>query len=238
MPSAASILEDLSRAVFAGQPEEVLRIFRTGETEAFEAPSLLSALTSGLHEARKKLAAAAATVAEFLLSVDALHAGVGCLKPRLSEPQNKPRVVIGVVQGDVHELGAEIIAGVMDAMGYSVLRLGTGKGPDQFIEALNSSRAKLLGLSSMMTTTLPAMRETIERCRRACPDVRIMVGGAALDSSIAQTMGADGYAASVVELPDELERLEALAGSGEEERKYTDYERKIQVIEKGSRHGA
>lgn len=238
MPSTSSILADLSQAVFAGKSEEVLRIFQTEAAKAVEAPVLLSALTSGLHAARNKLAAAAATVAEFLLSVDALHAGAGSLKTRLADSPTKPAVVIGVVQGDVHELGAEIISGVMDAMGYSVFRLGPGNGPDQFIEALNSSRAKLLGLSSMMTTTLPAMKETIERCRRACPEVRIMIGGAALDKPLAEALGADGYAASVVELPDELERLGMPTALGDEARKYTDYERKIQVIEKGSRHGA
>jgi 5-methyltetrahydrofolate--homocysteine methyltransferase len=237
MSATPTVLTHLNQAVFMGHPEEVLGIFKTVDTEAIEASALLSALTSGLHAARNKLAAGAATVAEFLLSVDALQAGVGCIKTRMAGPTDKPGVVIGVVQGDVHELGADIVSGVMEAMGYAVVRVRTGHGPEHFIDALKSSRATLLGLSSMMSTTLPAMKETIARCRRACPDVRIMVGGAALDGSLAQAMGADGYAASVADLPDEVERLEALARPEDAARKYTDYERKIQVIEKGPHHG-
>lgn len=238
MMSSHDVLSYLRQAVTSGHSEEVRRLLQTPEADEQKGSVLLKALTAGLHDARGKMADASATVAEFLLSVDALHTGAESLKTRLPIVENRPKAVVGVVQGDVHELGAAIISGVMDALGYSVTLLGQNTTPDHFIATVASSGAKILGLSSMMSTTLPAMKETIDRCRRAFPEVQVIVGGAALDESIAKTAGADGYAASAVELPAELERLNKLAlGHSDPCRKYTDYERKIQVVEKELHHG-
>jgi methanogenic corrinoid protein MtbC1 len=224
-----TVYESIRRSVATGFPEETQRIMAELDFSVCDASRIFEALNEGLHEARRNLSSTSMTVAEFLLNIDAFNAGAGFIRERLAQGGDRTRAVVGVVEGDVHTLGAAIVAEVMRALGYDVTLLGRGTSPDVFMETVRETGASILCLSSMMTTTLAAMRDTMDRARREFPGVSVLVGGAALDASIAETLGADGYAFSAVELPAELERI--VSCPEKNIRKYTDYERKIHVVE-------
>lgn len=232
MTSSHPILQQLEQAVFSKDPDQVDRLFEDEAITHIEHALILKALTQGLDQARTALGAMTESVAEFLLSVDAMRRGFSHLKRFAPVGQTRPRAVIGVIQGDVHDLGVSIIGGVMEALGYEVRELGQDTSTDRFLEELKAFDASILGLSSMMSTTLADMKETITRCRRELPEVKIIVGGACLDENLAKAIGSDGYAESAVHLPQTLETIEQMFGpKGSPRRKYTDYERKVQVVE-------
>jgi methanogenic corrinoid protein MtbC1 len=116
-------------------------------------------------------------------------------------------VVIGVVEGDVHDMGKNIVAGVLEASGYRVVDLGKDVPRDRFLESLKKTKASLLALSTMMSTPLENMRDVIEWVRRLHPEVKILVGGAPLDERLARSIGADGYAEGAADVPGEAARV-------------------------------
>ncbi len=202
-----------------------LEAFDRGEISPEE---VLAALIRGLQTVRKRMAAVAGPVVELLLSVDLMNQGLEKVKASLP-PSPKGRVVIGVVKGDVHDLGKNIVAGVMAACGFDVVDLGLDVATDEFIAALKRTDAGVLALSTMMSTPLENMRETIAVCHREMPHVKIIVGGAPLDAKLAESIGADAYAESAVFL---LPAMEKIAGEQPSARidAYTDYERKVKVV--------
>lgn len=232
MMTSHPILKQLEQAVFSKDPDQVDALFKEDALNHLDHTLILNALTNGLDEARKSLGTMTSSVAEFLLAVDAMRCGFNHLKRIAPVKEDRPRAVIGVIQGDVHDLGASIISGVMEALGYDVRELGQNTSTDRFLEELKAFDASILGLSSMMSTTLSDMKETIVRCKRELPEVKIIVGGACLDENLARAIGSDGYAESAVDLPRTLEKIEQMLGpKGQARRKYTDYDRKVQVIE-------
>lgn len=231
MTTPHPILDQLTQAVFSKNPDRVNELFQEETLTELDHSMIVSALIQGLESARKELGDMTASVAEFLLSVDAMRRGFDYLKNLAPEGLARPTAVIGVVKGDVHDLGANIIAGVMEALGYDVKNLGQDTDADQFLNELKQSNASILGLSSMMSTTISDMKEIITRCKREFPDVKILVGGACLDENLAKAMGSDGYAESAVQLPDTVKKIEKQIDPNKTKRKYTDYDRKIQVIE-------
>ncbi|MBU0992412.1 MAG: cobalamin-dependent protein [Proteobacteria bacterium] len=225
------ILKNLEQAVFSKDPDRVDELFQDKSITDLDHALIVNALTQGLETARKELGTMTVSVAEFLLSVDAMRQGFEHLKKLAPEDKDRPKAVIGVIKGDVHVLGANIIAGVMEALGYDVKNLGQDTDVEQFLSELKQSKASILGLSSMMSTTLADMKETIARCKRELPNVKIIVGGACLDENLAKAIGSDGYAASAAQLPETLDEIERLIDPKKTSRKYVDYDRKIQVIE-------
>jgi 5-methyltetrahydrofolate--homocysteine methyltransferase len=142
---------------------------------------------------------------ELLLALEATR---DCLRRLAREPDAElgmPRVplVIGVVLGDPHELGKNLVAGVYEAAGYQVHDLGLGCSTEQFVEAVRQREAKIVGICATMSTTMARMPGIIAALKAQCPEVVIMVGGAALDREIALSYGADGYARSAASLLEE-----------------------------------
>lgn len=232
MTNIENIERQLALSVARRDPDLLRGIFQSQEAAVVDNRALLQALTAGLDEAREQLGASALTIAEFLLSVDVLREGLEELKVRGARQDPKDKVVIGVIRGDVHDLGMNIVAGVLEACGYEVLNLGHQVDPERFLEELRSSGAGVLALSTMMSTTLSDLKATIERCRRELPHVRVLVGGAPLDESLATAIGADGYAESAVYIPEIMRRIEqSVARQKMQPHRYVDYDKKVQVIE-------
>jgi len=137
-------------------------------------------------------------VPEMLMSARAMQAGLEILKPRLVESGIRAvgRVVIGTVQGDVHEIGKNLVAIMMEGVGFEVIDLGVDVKPVMFLEAVQTHRPDVLGLSALLTTTVPQLGVTIQALREAgaLEGVKVMVGGAPVTAEYAQKIGADGFA--------------------------------------------
>ncbi len=207
------MMERLELAVKTHDQALLEEAFREAEQGGLGKDPVLKALTAGLDAVRERLGHHTASIPEFLLAVDVLKQGIrrlDGLKSRKNTAANQKTIVIGVVEGDVHDLGKNIVADVLAAYGYKILDLGRDVPCAHFIGEAVRSHASMLALSCMMSTPLENMREIIARSRKDLPEAAVLVGGAALDERIAARVGADGYAASAVTVSEEVKRL--LAG--------------------------
>jgi len=137
-------------------------------------------------------------VPEMLLSARAMQAGLAVLKPHLVAADVKPRgkVVAGTVQGDLHDIGKNLVCMMLEGAAFEILDLGADVTPAKFVEAVQESGADLVAMSALLTTTMGNMRATIEALKAAGlrERVKVMVGGAPLSQTYADQIGADGYA--------------------------------------------
>ncbi len=204
----SKILKNIEEVMLARNPAQVEKVFSKLDAGSLAPEEILGAMTAGMEKARSQLKEGKCSIPEFLLCIDAFRRGVGQLKKANAQvAAKKDAVVIGVVEGDVHDMGKNIVVGVLEASGYRVIDLGKDVPRDRFLESLEETKASLLALSTMMSTPLENMRDVIEWVRRLHPGVRILVGGAPLDERLARSIGADGYAEGAADVPGEVERV-------------------------------
>jgi corrinoid protein of di/trimethylamine methyltransferase len=139
-------------------------------------------------------------VPELLMAADALYAGLDILKPHLKlddmDQRVKGQVVIGTVQGDVHDIGKNLIKMMFEVAGFTVHDLGRDVPLEKFAEEQMRTDSEIVALSAMMTTTMMGMKKVVQMIKEKNPNVKIMLGGAPLTGDIAKLFGADGYAES------------------------------------------
>jgi len=138
-------------------------------------------------------------VPELLMCADALYAGLDMLKPRLNKGDStgvRGQVVIGTVQGDVHDIGKNLIKLMFEVGGFTVHDLGRDVPLEKFSEEQLRTDSEIVALSAMMTTTMLGMKKVIAMIKEKNPDVAIMLGGAPVTKDVATLFGADGYAES------------------------------------------
>ena len=139
-------------------------------------------------------------VPELLLCADALYAGLDILRPHIKREDQadklKGQVVLGTVQGDVHDIGKNLIKLMFDVAGFTVHDLGRDVPLEKFVEEQVRTDSEIVALSAMMTTTMMGMKKVVEMIKKKNPDVMIMLGGAPVTKDVADLFGADGYAES------------------------------------------
>lgn len=121
--------------------------------------------------------------------------------------QRKQTIVIGVIEGDIHDMGKNIIRDVCKGYGFEVLDLGKNVSVEAFVEAAEGSQAKVACLSTMLSTTIDSMENTVKNLKMSRPDIRILIGGAFMNDAIASRVGADGYAESAATVIPAIERV-------------------------------
>jgi corrinoid protein of di/trimethylamine methyltransferase len=139
-------------------------------------------------------------VPELLLSARAMKASMDLIRPLLIAAGAEPagRVVIGTVKGDLHDIGKNLVSAMLEGGGFEVTDLGVNVTPEQFIAAVKDKRANIVAMSALLTTTMQAMKQTIEAIKQAGvrDQVKILVGGAPVTQRYADEIGADGYSES------------------------------------------
>ena len=150
-------------------------------------------------------------VPEVLMAANAMKAGMAILKPILSETGAKPvgKMVIGTVKGDIHDIGKNLVGMMMEGAGFEVIDLGINVEADTYIDAMEEHEANILGMSALLTTTMPYMKVVIDTMkeRGIRDDFIVLVGGAPLNEEFSNSIGADAYcrdAAMAVEVAKEL----------------------------------
>jgi corrinoid protein of di/trimethylamine methyltransferase len=158
--------------------------------------AIFNGLVSGMEEVGRLFEAQEYFVPELLMCADALYAGLDILKPHVKQLDLgvKGSVVIGTVEGDVHDIGKNIVKMMFDVAGFNVYDLGRDVPLDKFVEEQIKTDSDLVCLSAMMTTTMTGMKTVIEKLKAKNPDIKIMIGGAPVSQDIAEKWGADGYA--------------------------------------------
>ncbi len=150
---------------------------------------------------------------ELMQSAEALKAAMAVLRPELlrrgERARSSGRIVIGTVHGDIHDIGKTLVATFLEANGFEVIDLGRDVPLIDFVEVAQRERAQLIGLSALLTTTMPGQAEVVRLCdeRGLRPGVAVMVGGAPVTRRYADSIGADGFAANAVDAVAEAQRL-------------------------------
>jgi len=189
----------IKRRLVEGDAEGTADGTREALAEGVPAETILKqALVPGMEEVGDLFARGECYVPELLFSGRAMSAAVDALRPQLVKGGYEPagKVVMGTVQGDLHDIGKKLVSMMLEGCGFEVVDLGADVSPERFVEATRESGAKLVGLSTLLTTTLPAMEATVRAIGQAglAGTVHVMVGGAPVTESYAQQVGAAGYA--------------------------------------------
>jgi len=219
MAKSESLLGELERAV-SRHDEPVLRATIERALDGrVPASEVHRAILLGLEQVRRKFMSNDTSLPDFLLCIDTVADGLETLSAVEGGQRasgNDVPLVIGVVEGDPHDLGKNIIAAIYKAYGYRVFDLGCQVPNQEFARSVVDNGAEVLALSAMMSTTVVAMRDIIRDVRAKSPDTVIMVGGAPMDQALAWSYGADGYAETAVTVLEEtrLAIEKAAKGSG------------------------
>ncbi len=172
---------------------------------------LNNGLVPGMDVVGKRFKANEIYLPEVLMSARAMKAAMEIIKPLLSGSSagSKGLIILGTVKGDIHEIGKNLVSMMLEGGGYTVIDLGVDVPPGKFIEEIKKHKAKLMGMSALLTTTMPAMKTVIDMLKadKETTGVKVMVGGAPLNQEFADSIGADGYspdASGAVDLASKL----------------------------------
>jgi 5-methyltetrahydrofolate--homocysteine methyltransferase len=137
-------------------------------------------------------------VPEMLIAARAMQAAMNILKPQLAEGEivSAGKIVVGTVSGDLHDIGKNLVGMMMEGAGFEVVDLGTDVKPEAFVDAVRKHKPNLIGMSALLTTTMPSMKATVEALTEAGlrDKIKVLVGGAPVTQGFADGIGADGYA--------------------------------------------
>ncbi len=153
-------------------------------------------------------------VPEVLIAARAMHAGMDILKPALAESGVKPigRVLLGTVKGDLHDIGKNLVAMMLEGAGFEVIDLGIDVPPEKFVEAVKAG-GDVIAMSALLTTTMTAMKTTLDALEEAGvkDKIKTMIGGAPVTQNYADEIGADGYARDAASAADKAKELMGIA---------------------------
>jgi 5-methyltetrahydrofolate--homocysteine methyltransferase len=191
-------LQDLTESVIKGDEDKIkltiLELLNAG-TPAKEIMD--DGLIAGMNIVGEKMETEEMFIPEVLMSAKAMNAGVEILKPQLTDEENAASgiMILGTVQGDLHDIGKNLVKMLMEGAGFSVIDLGTDVSPAAFVDAIKEHKADIVGMSALLTTTMPKMKETMEAMEKAGirDQVKVLVGGAPVTENYANEIGADGY---------------------------------------------
>lgn len=216
---ASTEMQAIAAALIDGDNELVDRLSRAALDSGVEALEVMDyGLIAGMAIVGIKFRQNFIFVPEVLACARAMKAGMAHIEPILSAAGIEPlgKVIMGTVKGDLHDIGKNLCIMMLRGAGFEVIDLGVDTSPDRFIEAVEEHQAQLMGMSALLTTTMPNMGKTIEAFIDADlrDQVKIMVGGAPVTQEFADDMGADGYgkdALACVSLAKKLLGVEARA---------------------------
>ena len=204
--------QELTEGIIRGDRENVIRLVREDlEAGRGPVPILNEGLSPGMEKLGDQFGRGEVFIPELMAAAKAMNAAMEILRPLLEATGVEPlgKVVMGTVKGDMHDIGKNLVCMMLRGAGFDVIDLGVNTSAEQFIEALENSGARILGMSALLTTTMNRMGAIIETIRKASfgEEVGIMVGGAPLDEIFAANIGANGYAK---EAPLAVERFKEL----------------------------
>ena len=191
-------LKKLYEAVLNGDSKTAVAITKEAIAEKLDPMELVSNhMTPAMDEVGRRFECSEYFVPELLLSARAMKNALELIRPLLAASGAKPvgRVVIGTVKGDLHDIGKNLVASMLEGSGFEVKDLGTDVAPEKFVHAVQESKAQVVCLSALLTVTMPAMKTTIAALENAGirKQVKVLVGGAPLTAQYAQRIGADGF---------------------------------------------
>ena len=206
--------QELQESVITGQQDEVKKTVSTLLEKSINPMEILSeGLLPGMSIVGQRFKIGEMFIPEIIASAHAMSAGFELIKPKIAEDKLSDvyigKIVIGTVQGDMHNIGKKIVSMILESGGFIVIDVGIDVPAEKFVEAVKQEQPNILGLSSLLTTTMPRLSEIIEALKRANlrDSVQVMVGGAPITKAFADSIGADGYAPDAVSALDMAKQL-------------------------------
>lgn len=204
-------MQAIAKAVESGRRKVVDQLVREALAEGVKAEEILNnGLVVGMTELGEQFKNGEVYVPEVLVAARSMKAGTEILKPLLvaENVQSLGTVAIGTVEGDLHDIGKNLVGMMLEGNGFTVVDLGVDVSPEKFVDAVKNG-AKAIGMSALLTTTMPMMAKVVERLKEEGlrDQVKVMIGGAPITQEYADQIGADGYstdAASAAELAKKL----------------------------------
>jgi 5-methyltetrahydrofolate--homocysteine methyltransferase len=206
------LIEQMHDDLYDGLTDEIAEATQILIDRGWQAKKVLDeALVGGMNIVGKDFRDGILFVPEVLLAANAMKAGMAILQPILAEAGVEPlgKMVIGTVKGDIHDIGKNLAGMMMEGAGFEVIDVGTNTDVDTYIEALKTHQPNILGMSALLTTTMPYMKVVIDALKEQSmrDDYIVMVGGAPLNDEFGKAVGADAYcrdAATAVEVAKQL----------------------------------
>ena len=204
--------EKMIELVIAGKGDELKTAVNQALEQGKAAKEIIdSGLLPGMDVVGKRMKSGEMFIPEVLLSARTMQGALNILKPLLpgDETASMGTVIIGTVEGDLHDIGKNLVAMLLEGAGFTVINLGTGIKPQAFVDGIKEHKPDIVGMSSLLTTTMPKMQETIQTIKEAGfrNQVKVMAGGAPLKQDFVDKIGADGYAAKAA---DAVEKAKVL----------------------------
>ncbi len=195
-----SILDDVRQNVIDGEADQVQTLVQQAIDQDLPPDRILNeGLISAMTEVGQLFERGEFYVPEMLIAARAMKTGLTLLRPHLAAAnvQAIGKVVIGTVQGDLHDIGKNLVSMMLEGAGFEVIDLGTDVSPQKFVEAVQAYQPDLIGCSALLTTTMPKMKVVVEALKEAGlrDQVKVMIGGAPITNQYAREIGADIYAA-------------------------------------------
>ncbi|MCZ6677632.1 MAG: corrinoid protein [Candidatus Poribacteria bacterium] len=192
-------LTQIAENVIRGQAPKVQELVSNALAEEVPASDILhDGLIQGMSIVGERFKNNEFHIPEVLIAARAMKMGMGLLRPHLADAGVEPlgKVAIGTAKGDLHDIGKNLVAMMLEGAGFEVVDLGIDVSPEQFIDAIQTHEVQLIGISALLTTTMPLMKTTINAIQEAGlrDQVKILIGGAPITQSYADQIGADGYA--------------------------------------------
>jgi 5-methyltetrahydrofolate--homocysteine methyltransferase len=206
-------LELLTEAIKAGKRKDAKAATEAAIAAQTPPEDILAALGAGMDDVGKRFKANEIFVPEVLVAARAMQTSMVLLEPLLVDSGIQPEftVVIGTVDGDLHDIGKNLVAMMLKGANFKIVDLGTNVAADTVVEAAETHQAHLIALSALLTTTMPAMRETVAKIRAKGLAAKVMVGGAPITQHFADEIGADGFASDAASAVDLARQLVAAA---------------------------
>lgn len=191
-------LEDMHELVITGRRKEVQELTQELLDQGGSAEDILyKGLLPGMSVVGDRFEKGEYFIPEMLLAARALNTGLDILRPLLTESDMSPagKVLIGTVQGDIHDIGKNLVAVMLQGAGFQVIDAGVDVPPERFVELIREHRPQVVGLSALLTTTMPLMEDTIKAItdEDLRSQVKILIGGAPVTQEYADSIGADGF---------------------------------------------
>jgi len=199
-------LQAMSEALQKGKAPDVVKLVKEALDEGMDPQTILDdGLIAGMSVIGEKFKNNEVYVPEVLIAARAMNQGTAALEPALLAAGIKPenKMALGTVKGDLHDIGKNLVAMMFKGAGFEVIDLGIDVSVEKFVEAAKDPAVKLIGLSALLTTTMPGMKDVVEAIKKEGVDAKVIIGGAPVTESYANEIGADGYApdaASAVEI--------------------------------------
>jgi 5-methyltetrahydrofolate--homocysteine methyltransferase len=205
-------LKALADAVIKGDQTTAVDVTKAALGEGIAAKQVLDeGLIAGMDVVGARFKKNEIYIPEVLIAARAMKMAMEVLEPELVKAGVEPigRLLIGTVQGDLHDIGKNLVAMMLKGAGFEVIDLGVDVAPEKFVEEAKAKGVHLIGMSALLTTTMPGMEKTIKALQNAGVSAKVMVGGAPVTQSFAEKVGAQGYAPDAASAVDTAKSLVA-----------------------------